>query len=108
MNADGHEDFVYFDNLKMQAFDRFKKKLINVDLTEGPASQPLKLATESKRKSFFYQGASGKIYRVDHDGNVITEEYLRSDSGFAAWKDKDTGMVLLTVTKDRDLILYPW
>jgi hypothetical protein len=106
MNGDGSEDFVYFDRLVLQAYDRFKKKLFDITLPEEPVFKPLSLETQSKQRSFLFQGPTGQIYRVDHTGTIHFDEEIKTDSGFHAWKDPGTGMVFIFTTKKDRLYSY--
>jgi hypothetical protein len=108
INGNGHKDFVYFDHHLMQAFDRFKNKLIDIELPEHPASEPLIIETENKQKYFFYRGDSGRIYSIDPKGNLKFNENLRTEARFSAWYDSKSGLIFVFVIKDQKIILYPF
>jgi hypothetical protein len=108
INGDGNRDFVYFDLKQLQVFDRFKKHLINIKLPERPASMPLIIEGESKRKSFFYRGASGTIYQIDHKGRLQHTEQLVTGSRFSAWRNNQNGMVFVMISGENNIFLYPF
>ena len=107
INGDGHEDFIFFDERKVKVFDRFKNVLFNTDLPEYPSSKPIYIARDSKQKFFLFRGGSGMIYQVDNQGKLKILEERVTDSGFATWKDPETGIILIALTKTPHLLLYP-
>ncbi len=82
-NSDGHKDFIFVDQNRLEVFDRFKKLLFSYKFHENITVQPEFFSLGDRQKVLGIVASKEKtIYLFDSKGNILINQGLTGETPF--------------------------